>query len=78
MRSFNETQIMTKEKFRPVFRVYRKQPGSKGTRINAGNVSLQLGQRRAVGPHAYASCEDVRPGPKCEVSIGCCPFDQEL
>ena len=64
MRSFNESQIMTEEKFVSCVRYIEENPVRRGLAATAGSVSLQFGRGSCVGPDASASCGEIRPGPK--------------
>jgi hypothetical protein len=52
MRSFNESQIMTEEKFIKLCAIYRSESGAAWACDDAGELPLQLGGLWTAGPHA--------------------------
>jgi putative transposase len=68
MRSFNESQIMSEEKFMNCVRYIEENPFAEGL-FDAGSPSLQLRRPWPVGPHACPPARLIltramRPGPK--------------
>ena len=61
MRSFNESQIMSEEKFMNCVRYIEENPVRRGLAGDAASVSLQLRRPWRVGSHAYSPA-DLRGG----------------
>ena len=64
MRSFNESQIMSEEKFVSCVRYIEKNPVRQGTCIDAASVSIQFGRGASVGCRCLCICMGRKPGPK--------------